>query len=288
MWGNEAPNSRAGWMKRAHAAEAANSWIEMTEVTTNTTQLCDKEKFMSDAENIVRDLVELTSSLVVCHTAMQHPGLHNVVTALCKNKYDPAKYAKKTGLDVKSHVNAHRFKKLLGQSYAEGMILRLKSEHHIPVEQLLTGIILYRAGISYKGWSHLSQRAVLPSKLVIKSFINRFIERPFLLPFRGRIMLGIYDNLAYKRKFLYQRVGDFGKSTINTCNLMEIPIGDFIDFGPEQAVWRTPCLNLVDLFDPDSEETAGIQDDIVAAMYNILQNQKVWEYPVLEDDIGRK
>ena len=114
------------------------------------------------------------------------------------------------------NVNSHRFKKLVGQSYAEGMILRLKSEHHIPVEQLLTGVVLYRAGISHKGWAHLSQRAILPSKNVIKSFIDRFIERPFLLPYRGRIMLGIYDNLAYKRKFLYQRVGDHTASTINT------------------------------------------------------------------------
>lgn len=101
-------------------------------------------------------------------------------------------------------------------------------------------------------------------------------------------MLGIYDNLAYKRKFLYQRVGDHTASTINTCNLMEVPIGDFIDFGPEQAVWREPSLNLVDMFDPDSIETADVQDDIVQAMYTILKTTQVWSYPIVADDAQRK
>ena len=284
MWGGEAANSTAGWRKRALAAESSTQWIELTPINVRS----DREEYMNDAEKIMQDLVELTSSLATCHTSMHSPGLHNVVTTLCKNSYNPVKWARTVGIDVKAHVYSHRFKKLIGQSYAEGMILRLRSEHHIPVEQLLTGVVLYRAGISHKGWAHLSQRAILPSKNVIKSFIDRFIERPFLLPYRGRIMLGIYDNLAYKRKFLYQRVGDHTASTINTCNLMEVPIGDFIDFGPEQAVWREPSLNLVDMFDPNSIETADVQDDIVQAMYTILKTTQVWSYPIVADDAQRK
>ena len=57
---------------------------------------------------------------------------------------------------------------------------------------------------------------------------------------------------------MYQRVGEHEKTTINTCTMFEIPIGDLIDFGPDQVVWKEQRQDIAWMFDPNSKATQDI------------------------------
>ena len=240
-------------------------------------------QYMDRCEKAVRELVEMDNVSVLSDTAVHNIGLHRLLTQLTNNTYR----GHVSGLSKEERREAKRryeYKRLTALSYVEGIVLRLKSEHHLPMEQLLTGSLLYRAGISRKGWEHLCRMRVIPALSTVKDFISRFIERPLSMPARGRIGLAVYDNCSYKRTFMYQRVGQDEKNTINTCTLFEIPIGDLIDFDDQQPIWHLERQDIADTFNPNSLQTGYDKSDIACDMLRILESgHKVWEYPKLRE-----
>jgi hypothetical protein len=284
------------WRERTYAqVYDGPSGLDEIEMQVINVQAGDHEKHVAACEQAIRDLVELDNVTVYSQTARGNIRLHRKLTDLTRNTYRGPAKGDGTTAEHRMKVMSYKHNRLAAHSYAEGILLRLKSMHHIPAEHYLTGMYLYRAGISTKSWNHLSSLHIIPSRNTIKEFIQRFIEKPLSMPRRGRIGLAVYDNCAYRRSFMYQRVGEHEKSTINTCTMFEIPIGDLIEFGPNQEIWKRRRQEIAGMFNPNSELTQNIPADLAKEAFFLYANedgaraepQKVWEYPKLPAGMGK-
>ena len=270
------------WKERALAAESLLK--PMLPAATNYRKTA-KKQVVADTVEAMHAFVEDCNWGILRREYSSYPAVERLLSALTSNTYDRLKYARSKGYDLEEYGDATEWKQVMRKSYLLGMLARQKSEHHVPYEQILTGLIAYRCGLPKKLWRIFTGYGALPSKLVIKDIIEQLMKKPFVQPKRGRIGLGAYDNCAYSRKFSYQRVGNWKSTKINTANSIDIPIGPFQQHvDADTKVWKDGRRDIVHEFRPMHVVTRMHMQDVCFQAWQRFaiddaESMKLWDYP---------
>ena len=255
-------------------------------------QTMSGEKEEEKHRSMIRSFVEDCDTGVLCHSSMQNPKLHRLVTDVCENKYNVTRAAKESKIDAQEFKDRYEWKRLRTTSYTVGLLCRHRSEHHVPAEHLLLAIASRRSGIAKRTLGFMTDLHLTISAPRVDKMIQYFIEHPFKIHASGRIGLGVYDNCSYSRKFVFERVGDHEEALIHTTNSLEIPIGFACDtVGPDTKVWRPTQHDVYKQFDPHSQETANAWRAVWSTIFPVLKgpckgglDHKAWNYPYVKEE----
>jgi hypothetical protein len=285
------PKTLVEW--RRHAIAMRQSLATLFGHLTNY-QNENVEEVLQVQIDLIKEMVDDSNPMALCHSAVLHPKLYALVSRTCKSNYDARRYAREKGYDVEDFVLKRDWKLMRRRSMLVAQILRLRSEHIVPTEHIVLAVAMKRAGASKRVKGFLTNLSLSIAEDKINQVVSYFLKNPFQLPSSGTIGLGVYDNASYTRKFVFERVGDHEKNQIHTVNSLEIPIGmECAHVHSETRIWSNVRYDLWKDFEPDGAVTRDTLNAAWESEFPVLSKHeepkdlKAWDYPVVNPD-GKK
>ena len=197
-----APKTREEWKRRALDAEAFIAAHDLPVLPGAAKDVARRREALVQDVHVNEDL-----GTGLFQPSVQFISLALRLQSLTKNTYDPAIYARRKNMDVNYVVLNNEISRFGTLNYIMCLLLRLKSEHVIPVHVAAISCLCYMYHLPMKLWNILSAFKIICSYQWTQQFcitcnaINLLEDEPR----SAKIFVACYDNCSYYQGLQYQR-----------------------------------------------------------------------------------